>query len=216
MNKICTKCLVSKSVGNFAKDKRAHDGLCFRCKECMSAQNKAYRIANREALKEKADKRRAADPGLGARYALKWRQTHPERAKAGYLEYGKSNKEKIAAKDAKRYASNPEKAAAQYAKWIALNPESIRVRAANRRARLKQAKGSHTTTDVLDLLALQKYKCAACACSIKSGYHVDHIVAISRGGSNDRLNLQLLCRRCNLSKHAKDPVSFMQSRGFLL
>jgi hypothetical protein len=30
------------------------------------------------------------------------------------------------------------------------------------------------------------------------------------------LNVQLLCPPCNLKKHAKDPIQFMQERGFLL
>jgi hypothetical protein len=29
-------------------------------------------------------------------------------------------------------------------------------------------------------------------------------------------NVQLLCATCNLNKNAKDPIDFMQSRGFLL
>lgn len=33
-------------------------------------------------------------------------------------------------------------------------------------------------------------------------YHLDHIVAISRGGTNDPTNLQFICDRCNLVKGA--------------
>ena len=42
------------------------------------------------------------------------------------------------------------------------------------------------------------------------------IKPLARGGTNQRTNLQLLCPPCNLSKSAKDPIDFMQSRGFLL
>jgi len=47
---------------------------------------------------------------------------------------------------------------------------------------------------------------------VNYSYHYDVIA----GGANDRANLQLLCGSCNKSKHAKDPIDFMQSRGFLL
>jgi len=36
------------------------------------------------------------------------------------------------------------------------------------------------------------------------------------GGSNTDDNMQLLRKLCNLQKHAKHPVDFMQERGFLL
>lgn len=47
-------------------------------------------------------------------------------------------------------------------------------------------------------------------------YHVDHIVPLIAGGSNDRSNLQILCQPCNNSKSSKDQIEFMQSRGMLL
>lgn len=38
----------------------------------------------------------------------------------------------------------------------------------------------------------------------------------TKGGANDKSNIQLLCPHCNLSKGAKHPVDFMQERGMLL
>ena len=66
-------------------------------------------------------------------------------------------------------------------------------------------------------MRLQKNKCAYCRVSLKSRvYHIDHITALSRGGTNLRSNLQLLCQPCNQSKHAKDPIVFAQQLGMLL
>lgn len=62
----------------------------------------------------------------------------------------------------------------------------------------------------------QKWKCVACRKSIKLKYHVDHIMPLALGGKHERLNIQLLCPSCNLSKHKKHPVDFMQSIGYLL
>src|ERR1039458_1052954 len=39
-----------------------------------------------------------------------------------------------------------------------------------------------------------------CACCGSSGPDIDHIVPVSKGGTNDRSNLQPLCRRCNNTK----------------
>ena len=46
--------------------------------------------------------------------------------------------------------------------------------------------------------------CAKCAAHVteRSGVHVDHVVALARGGSNGRENLQILCAACNLAKGA--------------
>jgi 5-methylcytosine-specific restriction endonuclease McrA len=85
----------------------------------------------------------------------------------------------------------------------------------NRRA--KKAAGGELPVDiVVRLLELQKGKCACCAKPLKGVYHLDHIMPISRGGENTERNVQLLLPQCNLQKNAKDPIDFMQSRGFLL
>lgn len=47
------------------------------------------------------------------------------------------------------------------------------------------------------------FRCAKChVVGPKDSVHVDHITPLARGGSNDRTNLQVLCRSCNLSKGA--------------
>ena len=34
--------------------------------------------------------------------------------------------------------------------------------------------------------------------------HIDHIVPLARGGTNDLVNLQLLCAECNQKKYTND------------
>lgn len=86
----------------------------------------------------------------------------------------------------------------------------------DRRARLKNASGSHTIKEIVDLLHRQKWRCAGCGISIKEKRELDHIKALARGGSNDITNLQWLCPDCNHSKHAKDPFVWAQENGRLL
>lgn len=93
------------------------------------------------------------------------------------------------------------------------NAEKLRAWSANRRRR----EGAKLPASVArDLFRLQKGKCAICRCKLPKGYHLDHIEPLARGGTNDRHNVQLLCPTCNTRKGAKDPIAYMQSRGFLL
>ena len=92
------------------------------------------------------------------------------------------------------------------------NKHKVRIWAINRRNKT----GKVSQSIVAKLLKLQRGMCAICRCNIKSGFHVDHIEPLAKGGANDDANLQLLCPPCNLNKAAKDPIAHMQSKGFLL
>ena len=100
--------------------------------------------------------------------------------------------------------------------WNAANREYCAANARTRRSRLLGADGSHTIEDASRIRSDQKDRCAACCAKLKGKGHLDHIVALARGGSNWPSNLQWLCAPCNLSKSARDPIEFMQSRGNLI
>lgn len=96
------------------------------------------------------------------------------------------------------------------------NKERVKEYNRNARARRCNATGRHTAANIAQLLVLQKSKCPVCRISLKFGYHVDHVIPLANGGSNGKENIQLLCPKCNQLKHAKDPIQFMQERGFLI
>ena len=64
--------------------------------------------------------------------------------------------------------------------------------------------GGYTRGDVMRLWVRQGGVCACgCGALLAHGYHVDHVVALARGGLNEAGNLQLLSPACNLRKGAK-------------
>ena len=105
------------------------------------------------------------------------------------------------------------KAAAQNRAYRAANRERVKDWAHVRQGR-KLDRLPYGT--IPSLYEKQKAKCAFCQKSIRSGYHVDHIVPLAKGGRHEPLNLQLLCGPCNVRKWTFHPVEFAQRHGRLL
>ena len=96
------------------------------------------------------------------------------------------------------------------------NPEARRKIDHNARAKRAAAPGKLSTGLTKKLLKLQKGLCACCREPLGKKFHLDHILPIALGGTNTDDNIQLLRPVCNHRKHAKHPVDYMQSLGFLL
>ena len=77
------------------------------------------------------------------------------------------------------------------------------------------AEGTHTAADLKAILKQQRGRCA-CAVDIKTTYTVDHITALSKGGSIWARNIQMACLKCNTSKQDADPLEFARRLGKLL
>lgn len=97
------------------------------------------------------------------------------------------------------------------------HPEKVIVERTKRRAREMNAQGSHSAGDLREILSAQHGKCAYCKIRLNSkNKHLDHIVALAKGGSNAKRNLQFLCSHCNQRKSDKDSIDFCRQRGMLL
>jgi len=83
--------------------------------------------------------------------------------------------------------------------------ETVKANTRNRRARLRQAEGTHTAKDIQAQYQRQKGKCYYCHEHVGRKYHVDHVIPVSRGGSNDPSNLVIACHSCNESKNDRLP-----------
>lgn len=131
-------------------------------------------------------------------------------------EYRLSNAEKCHAYNVAYRVANLERIKNSNKIYYQRNKQKYTEHAANRRARKRGAQGSYTRHDVARILETQKSRCIYCKTSLRNGFHVDHIYPLSRGGTNSRENLQLLCRSCNSKKGAKHPIDYAQQIGMLL
>lgn len=183
-------------------------------KNARSAYAKEWREKNQEKF---LTYRATPEWKVKAKEASKrYREKNPEKVAEQSRLYRLANRDKRAKSFKKWCAANPEYDKEWRKRWKLENPEKYRHKNRTSNVRRRQAIGSHTASDICDILKLQKGRCAICRDKLGKKYHVDHIKPLSSGGTNDRSNLQITCEPCNLSKGARDPIIHMQSLGRLL
>jgi 5-methylcytosine-specific restriction endonuclease McrA len=176
-----------------------------------------WRAKNAEHKKSYAKQYYAENRDERIAYTKQWKSENKEWVRERRAAYRALEENKLKEKQAydKWRAANIDKDKAKTKAYRDGNVERILARNQNRRALLSGGKLSLGIASAL--LARQKSKCACCRVDLKKvGHHLDHIVPLSKGGVNEDSNIQLLCPTCNLSKGAKCPIEFMNSRGFLI
>lgn len=169
------------------------------------ASRLAAREANRDVIEAQRAMRRSA-------YAAAYRLANLSRIKEIAAAYHIKHREALA----QRRAANPEKSRAYNAAYRAAHPERHRIYDQNKRVTRGKSPGKLSHGLAQKLYRLQRGKCPCCGKPLGDDYHLDHKMPLALGGSNTDDNMQLLRAVCNMQKHAKHPVDFMQSRGFLL
>ena len=198
--------------------KKMHSQIWYSDKERAAAKTRRWRSdpKNKEAERLNRKALREKDPEKHRAYSREWHSSNPEAAKAKWKRWYQKNINEQRAKALVYRNNNLEEARRKSREWCKNNPEQVAVNARKRRALQSGNGGTHTTKDVADIFKMQRGKCAICRVRLGKKYHVDHIIPLVAGGSNDRRNLQIACGPCNQSKSARDPVAFMQMRGMLL
>jgi 5-methylcytosine-specific restriction endonuclease McrA len=92
--------------------------------------------------------------------------------------------------------------------WMRSNPQKNSEYHNRRRALIAAATGDHTAADVRVQYERQNGRCLYCEKKVGEDYHVDHVIPLSKGGSNGPENIVIACSSCNCKKKDKMPAEF--------
>ena len=215
--KTCTRCGEEKSLDMFRPHVKRANGsyrLFAKCRECEASDAKNRRLNNPSTYKAAQKKYRDTHKEERREYnniwreenheqALvgqrKWREENPEKNKSSYTNYRINNREKYLA--SKRKARKSPEYQAKIKAHREANKGVFATYARNRRARLSSATGTFTQEEFNNLCSSLNNICLCCGEEKK--LTADHVIPISRGGSNSIDNIQPLCQSCNSSKHTQ-------------
>ncbi len=156
--------------------------------EKRRAWKRAWKKKNRDKVNAYQRAHRAAHPEIYAVYDRRANQKVREKMKADPALRKARNERTYERRkaDPKRYAEQRKKDNRTYAAL---------------RAKRLQFRGTKSRFLKARLFQKQKGFCVICKIDLRlSGSHLDHIIPVSKGGSNLDYNFQLLCPQCNCSK----------------
>ena len=199
------------------------------CCECVRLRNLAHSRSHKEYFKAQATQYAQDNPAKVAAAKKRYAAKHAEKiAKLRRRQASKQHEEKYptdpvfrARKNAasKRWAEqNRERNKAHKRAWrernrqvenakalerLRADPDKTKATRAAQKAMRASAVGRFTAEDVQALLERQSYRCAAphCRIDVLHDFHCDHVIPLSRGGTNSPDNIQILCPKCNLTKN---------------
>lgn len=177
--------------------------------------SRTYYLANKAKVKARSAKWAKANPEKCNSKNKIWRNNNAAKVKVCNQNWRNKNLEKDNADKKAWRLRNKERDKATSKLWQINNLDKCRDYCSNRRARINSAKGYTSTQDIKQILLNQNYACVYCNADLNlTGYHADHIIPISKGGSNYPHNYQLLCPICNFKKQAKMPWDYEKEIGF--
>lgn len=184
-HKSCSKCRQVKDVSEFQKEKRKECGVGWRyrswCKLCIRPLNTEYARKRRRA-RGILEKKAAPEPVRKRKRRLISRKS--------YYKHLNKNLHRVR-------------------EWRKKNQEKLWLMEKRRRALKRNASGSHTFLEWQSLVREYGHMCPYCQRKEPEiRLTEDHIVPLSKGGTDNIDNIQPLCLSCNCSKGARQELRY--------
>lgn len=144
-------------------------------------------------------------------YQAEYRKKNPEQTAAAVADWHKKNPERVAHIKRHYYDKNTTEVKARAAGWKKRNPEKMRAFENNRRARLL-SQGVMPADAYRRLANFFGEQCMYPGCEAVEKLHIDHVVPLSKDGSNTLDNAQLLCAHHNTSKGNRSSADYRGGR----
>ena len=133
----------------------------------------------------------------------KYQEEHKEQISEYKKKWSEQNSDRVAAYKREYYERNREDVIARSEEWERNNAEKVRQFKANNRRTRRAAKyassGNFTAQEFEELCEEYGNRCLCCGVT-GVVLEADHVVPLSRGGSDDIGNIQPLCGTCNRGK----------------
>jgi 5-methylcytosine-specific restriction endonuclease McrA len=213
-SKTCSTCGETKAYSEFHKGKRYADGYRGQCKLCIKESSERWRRENPEKDRENLARWYRKNREKVRERSAHWKRENPEKAReqrARYRqenpEYYQNHKEYYREYSVRYRSENQEKERERKALWYKNNRDKVYANGRRRRARILKAAGTHTAEQWQARLDYYGGKCRYCGCDGKM--EVDHVIPLSKGGTNWPSNLVPACKTCNRKKGAKNFKNFI-------
>ncbi len=198
-----------KPLDEFFRRAASKDGLNARCKECTKiyTQSEENKQKKKEYNKDYFKKYYPENRERLLEYQKDYAQENAEKIADYKKSYAEENAEKIAQYQAQYQEQNREHIRELKKEYKKNNKEYFQTIEAKRRSQKQNAEGSFSLNDWLEICERYGFTCLYPGCT-SNDITIDHIVPISKGGTNWPSNLQPLCKPHNSSKHNRHETDY--------
>jgi hypothetical protein len=173
-----------------------------------NARERAYRKKHPEEVRSRQRKYRKEHPEKVHQYQQKYQSTHKGQERERQHLYNQVHRQEINARLNAYRKKHADKVRLWNGNYRATQRGKAVLTAAQRNRDIRLSGIPLTADIIMEVKAEYAGLCPYCNRRINKG-HIDHILPVSKGGTNERSNIAWVCQKCNQQKHDKTLLEFL-------